>query len=411
MNVPAQDVLLVGPYPDDPSLIRGGVQASVYGLARTLARRGDLRGIAVVSLPVGTATRMRFASHDGIAVTYLDAPFGFLASTIVRLGTVLKALGDMPRPVVHVHGTGLVQTVLMLVLRIRRTPFVWTLHGIAEKECLARFRARRTLANYARYQLYRFQERACLRIAPLIVVDTPYVHGAIATSNAVHVVPQGIFADELEAARAERRNENLVLSVGVMSARKGHLLTLEAFAKLRSRQPAAQLVIAGSLTDPAYHALLQARIEALGLSASVALHADLARRDIVRLLGQARVFALHSQEESQGIALCEALAAGVPVVATRVGGIPDIVADGRDGMLVAHGDVDAFAAAVERLLTDDALHAAMSQHARAAGAVFDWANIAGEIVHIYRAARGAALAAGATGHSGRQLGAASGIPD
>jgi glycosyltransferase involved in cell wall biosynthesis len=266
-------------------------------------------------------------------------------------------------------------------------PLVWTLHGITEKETLQRFRDNRTAGTLARHVLYRALERLSLRIAPDIVVDTPYVRAAVATPNSVHVLPQGVFAEELRAADLQARDPHLLLSIGVMSPRKGHLLTLDAFAKVRETVPAVRLVIAGSRAYPEYHQAIEQRILDLGLSACVTVRTDIGRADIVALLGRARVFVLHSQEESQGIALCEALSAGVPVVATRVGGIPDVVAEGQDGFLVAYGDLAGFADAVTALLADDGLHARLSRHGRMASARFDWANIAAAMCDIYRGAQ------------------------
>ena len=124
-----------------------------------------------------------------------------------------------------------------------------------------------------------------------------------------------------------------------------------------------------------------------GLTHGAEIHTDVSRREIMALLGQARLFVLHSQEESQGIALCEALAAGLPVVATQVGGIPFVVSEGKDGLLVPYGDVKAFADAIVTLLSDDALHDRMSAQAKLSAQRFDWGAIAAEVMKVYARAR------------------------
>ena len=83
------------------------------------------------------------------------------------------------------------------------------------------------------------------------------------------------------------------------------------------------------------------------------------------MLQHSDVFVLPSVTESFGLAALEALACGVPVVAARVGGLPEVVRDGEDGLLCESGDVAAMAAAVARVLGDDALHARMAASARA----------------------------------------------
>jgi glycosyltransferase involved in cell wall biosynthesis len=86
----------------------------------------------------------------------------------------------------------------------------------------------------------------------------------------------------------------------------------------------------------------------------------------------------------KGIALCEALAAGVPIVATDVGGIPYVVDNNEDGFLMPYNDIDAFADAIIRLLSDDTLFISMSQKAASAGQRFDWDNITSQIINMYQ---------------------------
>lgn len=90
-----------------------------------------------------------------------------------------------------------------------------------------------------------------------------------------------------------------------------------------------------------------------------------AQKDVRPFLQRARVFLLPSEMESFGLAALEAMSSGVPVVASKVGGLPEVVEDGVTGFLHPVGDVEAMAASVRRLLDDDALHARMSAAARA----------------------------------------------
>jgi len=91
-------------------------------------------------------------------------------------------------------------------------------------------------------------------------------------------------------------------------------------------------------------------------------------RDVAAILRRAHVFLLPSETESFGLAALEALACGVPVVASRTGGLPEVVRDGEDGYLLPIGDLDAMAAAVGRILDDADLHRRLAATARA-GAV------------------------------------------
>lgn len=382
------DILMIGPFPIDESRIEGGVQASVYGLCRSLTATHAVDTLTVVATPKhvgGSVERGRLA---GIEVIRLSAPYRFLISSILHLPAILRLLKRSRRSVVHLHGSGLFELSVLAACRIRRIPVVWTLHGITEKETLEAWRREPSAASRARHWLYTACERLQLRLATNLVVDTPYVAREIAARAAAEpaALPQGIFLDELAAARNDDRRAPVVLSLGVIHPRKGHHLTIEAFARVLKRVPEARLEVVGSLTSTDYLAQLHAAVDRLGIGDRVAIRTDLPREALLSSLARARVFALHSEEESQGIALCEAMAVGLPIVSTTVGGIPDVIGDSGAGLLVDYGDVAGFADHVVSLLDDDAAHAEMSRAALARGADFDWAFIAKGIVDRYKLA-------------------------
>jgi glycosyltransferase involved in cell wall biosynthesis len=100
------------------------------------------------------------------------------------------------------------------------------------------------------------------------------------------------------------------------------------------------------------------------------------------------VFALSSRFEGLPIALLEAMASGVAPVATRVGGIPEVITDGRDGLLVDPGDPTALAAALARALGDDDERARIAACARARAGDFDLVHAVHRTEEIYRQALG-----------------------
>jgi glycosyltransferase involved in cell wall biosynthesis len=139
----------------------------------------------------------------------------------------------------------------------------------------------------------------------------------------------------------------VVLAVGRLAAQKDFGTLLEAAAHWRDLAPVPLLVIAG---DGPLAADLRARAASLGIDATFLGHRD----DVADLLAAATVFVLPSRWEGQPLVLQEALRAGAAIVASRVGGIPDVV--GSDAaVLVAPGDAQALAAAVRRVLADVSL--------------------------------------------------------
>lgn len=101
----------------------------------------------------------------------------------------------------------------------------------------------------------------------------------------------------------------------------------------------------------------------MGLTASVRLVGE--RDDVPELLSSSSVFVLSSSSEALPVSVLEAMAAGLPVVATRVGGVPELVVDGETGFLVPPSDAAALAAALQRLLDDPELRARLGAAGRA----------------------------------------------
>ncbi len=388
--MPPLDVVMIGPFPSDPARIEGGVQASLYGLGCELRDRPAEVDLRVMATPGRPMVGVRRDTVAGVEVTFLDTPYRFLVSSILRLPTILRAIGAARHPVVHLHGTGLVQAAVLVVARLRKIPVVWTMHGITGKEMRDARRREPGFKPWARWALYAGCERLQLKLSPRIIVDTVYVAREVAEHAGVppQVIPQGIFPGEMAAARNPDRGAPVVISLGVIHPRKGHALTIRAFAEVARAVPGARLLVVGAVADPRHLAELRALVDELGLADHVELRVDLPRREVLAALKRARVFALHSQEESQGIALCEAMAAGLPIVATRVGGIPDVIGASRAGFLIEYGDVAAMTAHLVRLLGDDDLHRATAVAATTRSADFAWGAIAERILAVYREVAG-----------------------
>ena len=148
--------------------------------------------------------------------------------------------------------------------------------------------------------------------------------------------------------------------VARLSAQKAHHVLLEAFAVLRGSQPEARLVVVGG--GPREQELRELATE-LGLGDSIQFTGML--RDVPAVLPAFDVSCLSSVHEGVPIALIEAMAAGVPIVASDCGAVRDIVEDGKQGYLVPVGDVDRFADRLHLLAGDANLRARLGKAGRA----------------------------------------------
>jgi glycosyltransferase involved in cell wall biosynthesis len=165
-------------------------------------------------------------------------------------------------------------------------------------------------------------------------------------------------SDPPPAAAGITADAPLALAVGRLIAQKDHATLVRAFARVRTALPQARLAILGS--GP-LEAETRALVRELGVEDAVVLPG---RTDIRDWLERANVFVHTSRWEGFGIVLLEAMLAGLPVVATRVSAVPEVVADGETGVLVEAGDVDGVALALEQLLTDRERAAALGEAGR-----------------------------------------------
>ncbi|HWK44786.1 MAG TPA: glycosyltransferase family 4 protein [Stellaceae bacterium] len=389
-------VAIIGHYPADPGRPRGGIEASVLGLTRTLgALRPDCE-IRVWSLG-HTKGESALPGHSGSRVRFLTYPAGREIAAPLRLPGLIAALERYAPDVVHLHGTGPLAALLGVYLTLRRKPWVLTVHGLLVKELADAYIRAPSLKRRLQRWIYSAFERLAMRSAKQMIVDTPYVARAIgpAFSARIHTIAQGVFLDELAAAMTlDRHRSHAIVSIGVMHPRKGHHHLIRAFAKAVDGLPECRLTIFGAEIDPDYTAGLRDLVHQFGLDHAVQVHTDAGRQDLLEAIAGARIMALHSEEESQGIALCEALAAGLPVVSTEAGGIPDVVQHEVDGLLSPYGDVDGFARNLHRLLTDDGLLTRFSEAALARRERSGWDVAVNDALAVYEAA--AFIPAGAT---------------
>ena len=170
----------------------------------------------------------------------------------------------------------------------------------------------------------------------------------------LHVMRNGVDPERFapqpqQAMRAELglTGAPVVLTVGNLHQHKGQRLVLEAFAMLRASHPQARLVIVGDGPD---RAVLTRRAEALGLTDAVTLAGTVPNTDLARWYSAADVLVLASSREGWPNVLLEGMACGTPVVASAVGGIPEVVQSPEVGRLVAERTGPAFARAMMDLL-------------------------------------------------------------
>ncbi len=359
-------ILLACPYAWDAP---GGVQVHVRELGECLRDRGHA---VLVLTPSAVKPSQPWVVAVGrpVAIPYnkSGAPICPWPASARR---VREALRRFRPDVVHAHEP-LTPSTSMFATLWTPAPVVATFHSGAERSYLF---------DLAAPMLRRFARRIGIRVA-VSEAAAAFARGRL--GGDFEIVPNGT---DVEAfARAEPATGlpggRRILFVGRLDERKGFSVAVGAFALLAERHPDLVLVVAGDGPNrAAVHALPPAVRE------SVVLLGPVAHEALPPYYAAADLFLAPSVGgESFGMVLTEALAAGIPVVASDIPGYREVVRDGEDGLLVPPRDVDALAAAAERVLTDGELAVRLRSGARARAEEFSWDAVTDRLEAIYREA-------------------------
>jgi glycosyltransferase involved in cell wall biosynthesis len=259
---------------------------------------------------------------------------------------VLRIIRDHQIDIVHGH---LPYAISMSApaSALSRRPLVATVHSTAEFR-----RGRSVLTDAAKGFVLRTFPRRVIACAPVVRDEVLGPLGVPA--RRVRLLPNAIDVDafkspgcpvdvqEVRRSLLAGRGGPLVLSVGSTTRAKAHHRMVEALPALVARHPEVALAIVGRPGDNQAH--VRDRIAGLGMEGHVNLAG--ARGDLPAVLAASDVFVLPSDREGLPLALLEAMAAGTPVVATAVGGVPAVVEDGVTGRLVRPGDGAGLATAI-----------------------------------------------------------------
>lgn len=216
------------------------------------------------------------------------------------------------------------------------------------------------------------------------------IHASGISPDRVEVVYYGVTSK----FRPEQRNllcqklglegKRIVLYLGSLIERKNLDVLLRAFQLLVQAKPGLALIIAG---EGPSRASLERQAEHLGIAPLVHFPGHIPEDEKTSWYNLADVFVLPSRLEGFGLVVAEAMACAKPVVASRAGALPEVVAEGQSGLLCAPHDATAFAQAIARILDDPALARSMAQAAlERANTLFRWDRCAEAVEQIYAAA-------------------------
>lgn len=346
-----------------PNFALAGAETMCENLIYQLIKRGH-EAVAVSLYTTHTAITDRLA-QNGVKVYYLDKKVGFDFSVFRKLSKIFKK--EKPDVVhTHLHVTKYVVP-LLIGKKIKR---VHTVHNVAQKE-----------SGKSGRVLNKFFFKNC-RTVPVALSDL--VQDSICKTykikpEKVPVVFNGIDLDKCIPKTDYRSGEKIkILHIGRFYEQKNHVGLIKAFARFHESFPHSVLQLIGEgekrqeMEDLVKELSLTKHVEFLGLQTNV-----------YGYLHDADVFTLPSLYEGIPITLIEAMGTGLPIVATNVGGVPDMLKDGESGLLT-EVDEEKIAQAFLEMAKDEDLRKRLGEQAKAASVAFSAEQMTEKYLEIYK---------------------------
>jgi glycogen(starch) synthase len=366
----------------------GGVEELVRQLAHAYRESGDEAIVITNRWPPSLPAREEF---EGIPVyrVPMRVPEGTLRVrvkyTLTHSGISREVLGALRRHRTELLHVQCVSSNGYYALEARRAlalPLVVTTQGERTMDA-ERIYQKSPLINGVLQQLLTAADfvTACSRNTLDDVREFHAQRGGAAFDDRSRVVYNGIRLADFEGAEAFEHSRPYILGIGRLVPQKGFDVLLRAFAQARLQEHDLLLAGEGAQREP-----LEVLARELGVGDRVRFVGRADRPTAVALFRGCSFFVLPSRHEPQGIVNLEAMAVGKAVVASRVGGVPEIVLDGQTGVLVPGEDVDALAGALRAMEADPARREQLGRAGKERAQSFDWTAIAAQYRDIYHAA-------------------------
>ena len=265
--------------------------------------------------------------------------------------SVLLARELRKRGIAHLHNhfANSAATVGLLASKLGDLSWSFTMHGISETDYPAGLMLGRKIEAASLVACVSYFGRA----QGMRLVDP-------SNWDKMHVVRCGVPFDRLPP-KSPNGGSPTIICVGRLSPEKGQTGLLRAFARLRDKHPDVVLRLVGDGPD---RDALERLASELGIDDAVTFAGRLPEQETLTEIARAHMLVLPSFMEGLPIVLMEAMALGVPVISSRVAGIPELVSDGKTGLLFAPSDWNELAQCIERLLSDRTLGETLAQNGK-----------------------------------------------
>lgn len=340
-------IVLFSRYPEEYDSPHGGVESVTVILARALAR---IRGFEIHLITLEKKYSKEHKEQDGEVTIHRLPGSGWPQIVDILCGPGRKRLIEKIRQIapdiVHSHET------CGLTLGHLSIPHVFTVHGFDHANIPAE--GRRDVGK-VRSLLWKGIEKYGMGGQKDIFSISPYVRAMIEPLTRANIYDIDNPIDERFFDLNKTKEHGRVLCVGWINERKNTLGSVKAFARALAHGCSGTLAIAGQASEPAYMEKVKAEIQQSGIENNVEFLGHISHARLSEELARASVFMLPSLQENAPMAISEAMAASVPVIASNCCGMPYMVAEGKSGYLIDPLDTKQIAEKMAHLLTDSKL--------------------------------------------------------
>ncbi len=369
-------VAILTNYPYDGTTFSGGVETATAGLLEGLREyRGEF-DFHIFALS-GECRRHTTEEREGMTFHFIAIPdtwYGrpHIIPNILNARTQLKKLQP---DLVHCQDNMALAIGAMSAQPSRK---LFTVHGIKSVESSVW-----EGPEYWSHQMDAQLERWVRRQFDEVVTISPYVDRFLPLHVRKHHIAnpvRGLFFENPQAGIDAQR----VLFVGVLTRLKRPLDVIQAFGRLKERYPAAALSIVGEAEDEIYAAEMKEHINRTGVSGIQFLGAR-TQPEVAALMRESTVLVLASVQENSPMVIAEAMASGLPVIASRVGGVPMMMTDEVDGLMFECGNIDQLTEYMNRVFKENNFRKNLSRNGRdRALRTYSSSAVAAATVHVYR---------------------------
>lgn len=352
-----------------------GAEIHAYYVSNKLTEDGNNVNMIAIS------PRKEIVNQDRVAfklssIKLWRQPFGSLAYVVKVFLLAFHLRKEVDAVQVHMASTGMIPAFMLSM--ISNKPYVVTCHGS-------------DIRIFGRKTFVKFPQKILLLKASKVVSVSKEIKSLLIkeyglSSQSIKLVSNGYDEELVNRLRAKAPNNvsqksRSIVFVGSLREVKDPLNLIEVFKIVSERTTDVDLQIVG---DGPLRQAVKKKIEDYGLQNRVTMHGAVSHQIALDILASSEIYVSTSIEEGLPTSLIEAMALGKAVVTTRVGGVPEIVVDGENGLLTPPRLPEKMAQSIEQLLKDPALAKKLGEAAADSVKNFSWNDIAQEYLDIYR---------------------------